>query len=416
VTAACLASVGHEVTGLDSNQDVTSALNEGKAPLFEPDLDALIAKGISCGRLRFTSDMETACKDAEVLWVTFDTPVDDDDVADINFVLNQVKSAVMLLSSGALVLVSSQLPVGSITILENFAKENVPNKNISFASSPENLRLGKALNVFLHPDRIIVGTRFDEDRIVLEKLLSPITEKIEWMSVESAEMTKHAINVFLATSVTFANEIAAICELVGADAKEVERGLKSESRIGPKAYLSPGGPFAGGTLARDIEFLGKISQDRQLATPLISSVRTSNDVHKKWVQRKLLERFPDLSGIRVAIWGLTYKAGTDTLRRSLSVELVDWLLEQGAQVQVYDPAVKELPISWANRVKKCVSAQENHEEIQVLVVGTEWPEFKDEARRLPKFAKSNLLIIDANRHLLESLRGTTMPYLSVGSR
>lgn len=416
VTAACLASAGHEVVGLESDQMVVSSLNEGKAPLHEPHLNQLIAKGIRSGKLRFTSDMVAACKDAEVLWVTFDTPVDKDDVADINFVLNQVKSAVMLLSEGALVLVSSQLPVGSIGILENFAKEKVPNKNLSFASSPENLRLGKALNVFLHPDRIIVGTRSPEDRLTLGKLLSPITENIEWMSVESAEMTKHAINAFLAVSVTFANEIAAICELVGADAKEVERGLKSESRIGPKAYLSPGGPFAGGTLARDIEFLGKISQEQQLITPLLSSVRLSNDAHKKWVQRKLLEHFPDLRNIRVAIWGLTYKPGTDTLRRSLSVELVDWLLKNGANVQVYDPAVKELPIDWVNRVRNCASAQENLEEIQVLVVGTEWPEFKDSARQLPENAKFNLLIIDANQHLLDSVRGLAIPYLSVGSR
>lgn len=414
VTAACLASLGHEVVGLDSDKAVISSLNEGNAPLFEPDLNSLIADGIQSGRLRFTSDFEIACKDAEILWVTFDTPVDDNDVADINFVLNQVKDAVMQLPDEALVLVSSQIPVGSIAALEKFAKEVAPNKRISFASSPENLRLGKALNVFLHPDRIIVGTRSARDRIVLEKLLSPITETIEWMSIESAEMTKHAINAFLATSVTFANEIAAICELVGADAKEVERGLKSESRIGPKAYLSPGGPFAGGTLARDIEFLGKISQDRQLVTPLLSSIRPSNDAHKKWVQRKLLERFRDLSKIRVSIWGLTYKAGTDTLRRSLSLELVNWLLERGAQVQVYDPAVKEFPDNWANRVKKCVSALENLEEIQVLVVGTEWPEFKDEARRLPEVINSNLLIIDANRHLQECVGEMAITYLSVG--
>jgi UDPglucose 6-dehydrogenase len=252
--------------------------------------------------------------------------------------------------------------------------------------------------------------------MVLENLLSPITTKIEWMSIESAEMTKHAINAFLATSVAFANEIAAICELVGADAKEVERGLKSESRIGPKAYLSPGGPFAGGTLARDIEFLGKITQERQLTTPLLASVRLSNDAHKKWVQRKLLERFPDLEGIRVAIWGLTYKAGTDTLRRSLSVELVDWLLEHDAQVQVYDPAVKDLPINWANRVKKCVSAHEHLDEVQVLVVGTEWPEFKGAARQLHEFENSNFLIIDPNRLLQESIREMAIPYLSVGSK
>jgi UDPglucose 6-dehydrogenase len=415
VTAACLASVGHDVVGLDYNEKITSSLNEGIAPLFEPGLNSLIAEGIQSARLQFTSDMASACKDADVLWVTFDTPVDDDDVADVNFVLNQIKSAVMLLSNGALVLVSSQLPVGSIAALENFAKAIAPNKHIAFASSPENLRLGNALNVFLHPDRIIVGARSTEDRIALEKLLLPITEKIEWMSVESAEMTKHAINAFLATSVTFANEIAAICELVGADAKEVERGLKSESRIGPKAYLSPGGAFAGGTLARDIEFLGKISQDRQLATPLLSSVRLSNDAHKKWVQRKLLERFPDLSGTQVSIWGLTYKAGTDTLRRSLSVELVDWLLDRGAQVQVYDPVVKELPIHWKARVKKCVTPLDNLRGVKVLVVGTEWPEFKDSARRLPEFADADLLVVDVNRHLQGSLEGANLGYLSVGS-
>jgi len=168
VTAACLASVRHEVVGLDSNGEIISSLNHGKAPLFEPGLDTLVDEGIHGGRLQFTSDMAAACKDAEVLWVTFDTPVDDDDVADIDFVLNQVKAAIMFLSDGALVLISSQLPVGSIAALENFAKENVSNKRISFASSPENLRLGKALKVFLEPDRIIVGIRSYEDRVVLE--------------------------------------------------------------------------------------------------------------------------------------------------------------------------------------------------------------------------------------------------------
>lgn len=416
VTAACLASVGHEVVGFDPDKAIISSLIEGKAPLFEPDLNPLISEGIQSGKLRFTGNMKNACEGSEILWVTFDTPVNEDDVADVDFVINQIKSAVMFLSDGALVLVSSQLPVGSIAALEKFSKEHILDKHISFASSPENLRLGNALKVFLHPDRVIVGVRSPEDRTVLEELLFPVTKQIEWMSVESAEMTKHAINSFLATSVTFANEIAAICELVGADAKEVELGLKTESRIGPKAYLSPGGPFAGGTLARDIEFLGKISQERLLSTPLLSSVRLSNDAHKKWVQRKLLGCFPDLSGLRVVVWGLTYKAGTDTLRRSLSVELIDWLLGQGVYVQVYDPAVKELPVNWANRVKKCASAYENLEEMQVLVVGTEWPQFKNEARIISEFAQSNLLIIDPNRHLQGCLGDADFPYLSVGSR
>jgi len=330
VTAACLASVGHEVVGLDADQKTIDGLNQGKAPLFEPGLDELLQAGLAKGNLRFTTDNAEAAADAEVLWVTFHTPVDDDDRADVDFVIDQIKRVLPVLADGAVVLISSQMPMGSIRQLEAFVSANLANKQLSFASSPENLRLGKALDVFLKPDRIVVGVRTNDARRKLEQLLLPVTDRIEWMSVESAEMTKHAINAFLATSVTFANEIAAICELVGADAKEVERGLKTEMRIGPKAYLSPGGPFAGGTLARDIEFLGIASQAKQLMTPLLSSVRPSNNEHKHWVRRKLLAQFPHLNDITVAVWGLTYKPGTDTLRRSLAVELCDWLIEQGA--------------------------------------------------------------------------------------
>ena len=415
VTAAGLASVGHDVVGLDPDQKTIDSLNQGKASLFEPNLDDLLQAGITKGRLRFTTTMTDAAVDAEVLWVTFDTPVDDDDRADVDFVLNQIKSILPVLSSGTVVLVSSQMPVGSIRKLEAFACENLANKHLSFACSPENLRLGKALDVFLNPDRIVVGVRTEEARSKLEKLLLPITDRIEWMSVESAEMTKHAINAFLATSVTFANEIASICELVGADAKEVERGLKTETRIGSKAYLSPGGPFAGGTLARDIEFLGIESQAKQLITPLLTSVKVSNDEHKNWVRRKLLERFPDLKGVTVAIWGLTYKPNTDTLRRSLAVELCDWLIERGASVQVHDPVVRQLPESWLCHVASHVSALDAVIGADVLVVGTEWLEFRQEAANLLSVAKPNLVIIDANRHLQTTVMSLGLKYVAVGT-
>lgn len=415
VTAACLASVGHDVVGLDADQKNIDALTQGKAPLFEPGLDDLLQAGIDSGKLRFTTDMAIAVANADVLWVTFDTPVNDDDVADVEFVHSQIKNVLPLLSDGTVVLVSSQMPVGSIRNLEAFVRDNLENKQISFACSPENLRLGKALDVFLNPDRIIVGVRSHEGRRKLEQLLLPISDRVEWMSVESAEMTKHAINAFLATSVTFANEIASICELVGADAKEVERGLKTETRIGPKAYLSPGGPFAGGTLARDIEFLGIASSAKQLVTPLLSSVRKSNDEHKNWVRRKLLERFPALNGIIVAIWGLTYKPGTDTLRRSLAVELCDWLIEQGAIVHVYDPVVKEFPERWSGHAINHKNALEAAIGANVLVVGTEWPEFRERALQLPSAAGPNIFIIDANRHLQSAVSSTGLKYVAVGT-
>ena len=415
VTAACLVSVGHAVAGLDADQRTIDGLNQAKAPLFEPGLDDLLQTGIASGRLRFTTAIADATAGAEVLWVTFDTPVDDDDRADVEFVLNQIKSVLPALADGAVVLVSSQMPVGSIRKLETFAREHLPAKRLSFACSPENLRLGKALDVFLKPDRIVVGARTDAVRNQLEKLLLPVTDRIEWMSVESAEMTKHAINAFLATSVTFANEIAAICELVGADAKEVERGLKTEMRIGPKAYLSPGGPFAGGTLARDIEFLGVASRAGQLMTPLLSSVRASNDAHKNWVRRKLLERFPELKGVTVAIWGLTYKPGTDTLRRSLAVELGDWLIAQGATVHVHDPVVQQLPEHWPGRVVSHARALDAVAGADALVVGTEWPEFRQEAAALRSVASPHLVVIDANRHLQAAVASLGLKYLAVGS-
>jgi len=415
VTAACLASVGHDVTGLDADDATIEKLAQGKAPLFEPGLDDLLQADIANGKLKFSTSPALALEGAEVLWVAFDTPVDDEDQADVAFVQGQIQMALPFLADGAVVLVSSQMPVGSIRKLEAFAQKNLPGKNFGFACSPENLRLGKALDVFLKPDRIVVGVRNDRTRKLLEKLLSPITDKVEWMSVESAEMTKHAINAFLATSVTFANEIAAICELVGADAKEVERGLKTEARIGPKAYVSPGGPFAGGTLARDIAFLGIESQAHKLATPLLSAVRPSNDEHKNWVRRKLQQQFGTLSGITVAIWGLTYKPGTDTLRRSLAVELCDWLLKQGAKVRVYDPAVKQLPEHWAGKLTHCTTALDAVTDANALVVGTEWPEFKQSASGLSAKAQPGLMVVDANRHLQAQVLKSGFNYVAVGT-
>ena len=414
VTAACLASVGHDVTGLDADPKTIDGLNQGKAPLFEPGLDDLLQAGIAKGQLRFTTSIEAAA-DAEVLWVAFDTPVDDEDQADVEFVMKEIKQVLPVLAAGAVVLVSSQMPVGSIGKLEEFARENLGDKQLGFACSPENLRLGKALDVFLNPDRIVVGVRNDSARKKLEQLLMPITDRVEWMAVESAEMTKHAINAFLAISVTFANEIAAICELVGADAKEVERGLKTEQRIGPKAYLAPGGPFAGGTLARDIAFLGEAGCAKQLTTPLLSSVRTSNDEHKNWVRRRLLKEFGDLRGVTVAVWGLTYKPGTDTLRRSLAVELCDWLIAQGAVVHVYDPAVRELPERWLGKVTRYETGLDAVSGAQSLVVGTEWPEFRQEAEALGDMAGSGPVVIDANRHLRSQVAPLGLKYIAVGT-
>jgi UDPglucose 6-dehydrogenase len=398
VTATCLASGGHRVTGLD---DDVANLREGRAPLFEPELDELLRAGLDSGSLRFESDPHVALKGAEVLWVTFDTPVDEEDVADVDFVLKRVEALLPMLDEGALVIVSSQLPVGSTRRLEARAP-----KSVTFACLPENLRLGKAIEVFTRPDRVVAGVRNAHDRQRVAQLLAPFTDRIEWMSVESAEMTKHALNAFLATSVAFINEIATICEAVGADAKEVERGLKSESRIGPRAYLSPGGAFAGGTLARDIGFLSNLGT----TPPLISSVKTSNDVHRGWTRRKLQQLFGDLRGKTIAVWGLTYKPGTDTLRRSSSVELCRWLLENGAAVRAHDPAVKSVPTDLA--IELCASPAEAARGADAIVVATEWPEYRALTAR---DVDEGATVVDANRFARQSFEATDgVRYITVG--
>jgi UDPglucose 6-dehydrogenase len=415
VTAACLASLGHKVVGFDSDARTVAGLNHGTPPLFEPGLEDLIKKGVASGQLRFSDQAADALRDIEVLWVAYDTPVDDEDNADVDFVIAQIEKILPHVPAGATVVISSQMPIGSIRRLEAMAQHRFPDNAIGFACSPENLRLGKALEVFLKPDRVVVGVRSERDRERLQRLLRPITERIEWMSVESAEMTKHAINAFLATSVTFANEIASICELVGADAKEVERGLKTESRIGPKAYLSPGGAFAGGTLARDISFLNDASAQHQLVTPLLSSVKASNAQHKQWPLRKLRRLFPDLSRITVAVWGLTYKPGTDTLRRSMAVELCDWLIQQGVTVRVHDPAVKELPSVWGAGVARSENPVSVLAGAQALVVCTEWPLYKEVSVDAVAKAAPGLVVLDANRFLPAFAADGRLNYIAVGT-
>jgi UDPglucose 6-dehydrogenase len=415
VTAACLASKGNSVVGLDFDTGTVERLKVGVPPLFEPGLEARVKQGIATGNLEFTADAGQAVEGIEVLWIAYDTPVDEDDNADVDFVVARIEKTLPHLPNGVTVLISSQMPVGSTRRLEAIAREHFPDKVLGFACSPENLRLGKALDVFLKPDRIVVGVRSARDRERLGRLLHPITDRIEWMSVESAEMTKHAINAFLATSVTFANEIAAICEWAGADAKEVERGLKTESRIGPKAYLSPGTAFAGGTLARDIAFLKTIADEVHLVTPLLSSVKASNDEHKQWVKRKLQSLFPDLSRLTVAVWGLTYKPGTDTLRCSMAVELCDWLIAMGASVCVHDPVVKALPARWNGKVHKSENAVGALRGAQVLVIGTEWPQYKGISADEVAGLVPGLTILDANRFLASLASDPRLRYVAVGT-
>jgi UDPglucose 6-dehydrogenase len=382
---------------------MVTALSSGRSPVREPGLSELVARGTQSGALRFTADLSDAVRGAEVVWITFDTPVDDDDMADVESVRQQFEAAFPLLEDGVVVLSSSQLPVGTIGLLERRWAQVAAGRMVSFGCSPENLRLGTAIEAFMNPDRVVVGVRDDSTRSKVAALLAPITSRIEWMSIESAEMTKHAINAFLATSVTFINELAGLCERTGADAQEVERGLKTDRRIGPLAYLSPGGAFAGGTLARDVTFLRALGEETNRPTPLMNGVADSNTAHRSWAQRRLEADLDEVAGTRVAVWGLTYKVGTDTLRRSASVELCRWLVGRGARVHVHDPAAGRLPDDLS--VTRHADPIDAASGARALVVATNWPLYREiDVDRLAHVAP-RLLVVDANRFLGATLGG-----------
>jgi UDPglucose 6-dehydrogenase len=412
VTAACLAGAGFLTIGLEEDAAQAAALSQGRAPLFEPGLDELLRSGIAAGKLSFTSDKRAAA-DCDVVWITFDTPIDEDDRADVAFVVERIKSLFPHLRDGTVVLISSQLPVGTVAQIERAFAAVAEGRRVAFACSPENLRLGHAIAAFQHPERVVIGSRGGFEKPILTELFTPFCSDIIWIGTEAAELTKHALNAFLATCVTFINEIAALGEKVGADAREVERALRAEPRIGQKAYIRPGAAFAGGTLARDVTFLTEAARRHGLPLDLIGSILKSNGFNRQWPSRQLKEKLGTIAGRKVAVLGLSYKPGTDAIRRSLAIELSGSLCAAGAKVAAYDPAVKAWPGAPQN-FTLAGGMTEALSDADALVLMTEWPDFKaikaDEI--VARMARPNVL--DQNGFLGHLAADPRISYLTIG--
>ena len=414
VTAACVSAAGHRVVAFDEDESVVAGLTKGVLPVDEPGLAELVRQQLGAGSLHFTDQREQALRDADVVWITYDTPVDENDRADVEYVIARARVLVAAADPSAVILISSQLPVGSTRLLEQSSR---PARTIAYV--PENLRLGDAVAAFTQPDRIVVGIRPESDRDRIEELLSAFSNRIEWMNVESAELVKHGVNAFLALSIVFANELAGIAERVGADATEVERGLKTERRIGGRAYLRAGAAFAGGTLARDVGYLTEIGEREHAPTQLLRAVRPSNDEHKQWARRAIesLVGGPGgrLEGHVIGVWGLAYKQGTDTLRRSSAVELCRDIARVGAVVKAHDSAVRVVPDDLSGVFTLCATPLEAAEGASAVVVETDWPAYRDvEPERLVAAMRSPL-VVDANGFLLETLGDVSeLRYVRVG--
>jgi UDPglucose 6-dehydrogenase len=376
VAAACLADAGFTVIGVEADRATAALLSGGRAPLFEPGLDELLAEGIASGRLTFTSDV-AAVGIAATVMVMFDTPVDDNDDVDLSLLMSMVRAMAPHLRPDCRVLVTAQVPVGTCDRILETIREINPAAPAGIAYSPENLRLGQAIELYRHPQLPVLGS---DDPATLDHLEAVLSElHAEWIRVDlrTAEMIKHALNAFLAMSVAFGNEIADICDLVGADGQQVSSALRREPRIGARAMILPGLGFAGGTLARDIRALQSAAADLDHETALLDGIRRANEAHNRVVISALVRRLGSLTGRRIGILGLTYKPGTSTLRRSLSLEVAAQIAARGADVAAFDPRADAEELSAHPYIATVAEPLAVAEGADAVVIMTPWPEFRD---------------------------------------
>lgn len=403
VTSACLSNSGHRVVGIDKDIIVVENLQKGKAPIFEPGLDDLIKKNIASRKLQFTTDIKEATSSADFILLTIDTPVDDNDRVDLDSVYDAINEISTHLSNKAIIIIQSQVPVGTCNEFIKIIKKKRPDLVFGLAYCPENLRLGKAIDLFEKPDRLIIGS---DDKDVANRV-SEFFDILDCpkiiMDLRSAEMTKHSINAFLATCISFINWIGMICEEIGADPKMVSEGLRSESRIGKVLPLRPGLGFAGGTLGRDLRILEGLSNELKIEPNLTEDILKINYQQNILVVKKLLKIFNTLDGLKICIFGLTYKAGTNTLRRSSAIEVINELLRLNAEVYAYDPVISSVNIINNEKFHLCDSAYSAAEGTSVLLLFTEWPEFRELDYKKIQIKMKNAIVIDMKNFLDENI-------------
>jgi len=403
VVSACLADAGYLVIGVDRDHEKVDKLNQGIAPLYEPGLDQLLRRNVELKRLGFTTDLKSAVKNVRYVFITFDTPVDARDEVDISEVFDTCRDLAEDLENDSIIVVSSQVPVGTCDEIKSAIRERNRSLEFDVAYSPENLRLGQAIECFRNPDRIVIGADRDSTLDRVEQLFSVIPAPKLRMGLRSAEMTKHALNTFLATSISFINEIANICDEVGADAMEVSEGLSTDQRIGKKAPLHPGLGFSGGHLARDLKVLKGLGGKFGYETHLIDGVLKVNEEQTKSVVRKLERILGSLRGLSIGVLGLTYKPGTSTLHRSAALEIIRDLVDKGAVVKAHDPKAALEEIQLHKEFKFCKDPYEVAESSDALIMVTEWPEYRQLDFGLIRTKMKRPILFDAKNMLDDKL-------------
>lgn len=420
VTGTCLAETGNDVTCVDINEEKVEKMNRGQIPIYEPGLETLFYRNIAQRRLDFTSNLADAIKDAKIIFLALPTPPGDDGSADLSYVLGAAKDIAGLITDYKVVVTKSTVPVGTADKVTAVFRANT-SVEVDVVSNPEFLREGVAVEDFMKPDRVVVGTRSERARKLMEELYGPYVRSgnpIIFMDERSSELTKYAANSFLATKITFMNEVANLCELVGADVDMVRRGIGADARIG-KRFLFPGVGYGGSCFPKDVQALAKSASEVNYDFSILNSVMSVNEKQKVVIVEKMRRYYKgDLKGKKFAIWGLAFKPETDDIREAPALYIIDELLKEGAEIVAYDPeAMENVKRLKGDTIKYAADAYEAVQGADALIIVTEWSLFRTpDFDRIEAGLKSRVIFDGRNLYDLQKMIDCGYYYNSIGRK
>ena len=423
VTGACFAEVGIDVTCVDIDENKINNLMNGIIPIYEPGLEDIVSRNVSKDRLHFTTRLSEALGGCEVIFSAVGTPPDEDGSADLSYVLGVAREVGRHMNDYLLMVTKSTVPVGTAKLVKNAIREELDKRGLQIpfdvASNPEFLKEGAAVEDFLKPDRIVVGIESQKAEDLMRKLYKPFTlngHPVIFMDIPSAEMTKYAANAMLATRISFMNDIANLCEIMGADVNMVRKGIGSDPRIGPK-FLYPGVGYGGSCFPKDVKAIIKTAHDNGYEMRVLKSVEEVNDDQKSVLFNKVNKYFKgNLAGKTIAIWGLSFKPETDDMREAPALVLIGKFLEAGCFVKAYDPvAMEETRRKIGDKITYAKDEYEALEDADCLLLVTEWKEFRvPDLDLMKKLLKNNVIFDGRNIYDASEIRAAGFEYFGIG--
>lgn len=423
VTGTCFAEMGVEVFCVDIDRQKIENLRNGVVPIYEPGLEEMVIRNYEVGRLHFTTDLTEVLDQVEIVFSAVGTPPDEDGSADLKYVLDVARTIGRAMNKYLLVVTKSTVPVGTARRIRQTIADELDRRGVTIdfdiASNPEFLKEGAAVKDFMHPDRIVVGVESDRARRLMEKLYHPFmlnNFRIIYMDIPSAEMTKYAANAMLATRISFMNDMANLCEIIGADVNMVRKGIGADTRIG-SSFLYAGCGYGGSCFPKDVKALISTAAEHGYPMRILKAVEDVNEEQKTLLFRKLSAHFGgDLQGRKVAMWGLAFKPETDDMREAPSLVLIDRLLEAGCQITAYDPvAIPEARRRIGDRIAYAKNIYETVEGADVLMVVTEWKEFRLPAwPRIRSLMKTPLILDGRNIYNIAEIEEAGFTYHCIG--